>query len=120
MRNSEREPGSLKIYPSRTVTAYPRNDRTPILLISFFYIDRNEYQVVGTDFTNWAVVRSCTNYVFGIFREEVYWILLRTPDDPGNPALIAQAKNLIKSRAPHYDLNNLQATYQGSECPYLT
>ena len=90
---------------ARTVTGYPKRDNFPIILVSFFYIDRNEYQVVDTDFTTYAIVRSCTNYVLGVFREEVFWILLRssTPD----PAIIASAKQTIKNRAPHYDLNNL-------------
>ena len=84
VKNSEREPGALRIDKPRTVTAYPKNDRTPTLLISFFYIDRNEYQVVATDYNNWAVVRGCNNFVFGLVHEEVFWILLRTPDDPGS------------------------------------
>jgi lipocalin len=43
VRNSERSPGSNKIDSVIEGTAYPKNDRYPIVLVSFFYIDRADY-----------------------------------------------------------------------------
>jgi lipocalin len=90
VKNSQRKPGETTILPARTVTGYPKNDKFPVILVSFFYIDRNEYEIISTDHTNYAVVRSCSNFVLGIFHEEVFWILLRSSTT--NPALIANAK----------------------------
>eukprot|EP00347_Sterkiella_histriomuscorum_P022798 403337119 len=35
-----------------------------------FYIPPGPYFVVDTDYSNYAVVYSCTNYLFGLFKEE--------------------------------------------------
>ena len=112
MRNSERKPGESTIQPARPFTGYPKSITTPYILISVFYIDRNKYEILKTDHTNYAVVRSCTEYVFGLFHEEVIWILLRDPTKPSG--IVATAEQVIRDRAPHYSFDNLQLTAQGA------
>ena len=104
VRNSERKPGSTTIDNSVSFPAYPKNDRFPILLVGFLRLYA-EYQIVDTDFTDYAIVRSCQTYVLGIFHDDTYWVLLRSSTP--NPAIIANAKQTIKDRSPHYDVNNL-------------
>ena len=70
-----------------------------------------------TDFTNYAVVRSCTEYLFGLFREEVVWILIR--DFNKNPTVIANAEKAVRDNVPHYDWSNFSPTFQGASCPYI-
>ena len=118
VRNSERKPGQTTIiYPERAAQGYPRSTTTPYLYVSFFYIDRNKYEIVKTDHTNYAVVRGCTDYLLGFLHEEVFWILLRDPTKPA--AYISIAEQAIRDRAPHYGFDNLQLTGQGSQCPYI-
>ena len=105
VRNSERKPGESSIKAARPATGYPRSTTTPYIMVSFFYIDRNKYEVVKSDLTNYAVVRACTEYLFGLFHEEVFWILLRDPTKPA--AYVATAEQVIRDRAPHYSFDNL-------------
>ena len=42
-----------------------------------FYIPPGNYQLLDTDYTNYAVVYSCTNFFFGLFRNELAWVLGR-------------------------------------------
>ena len=43
-----------------------------------FFIPVGNYNVLDTDYTNYAIVHSCRNQFFGLFRSEVMWILSRT------------------------------------------
>ena len=100
-------------------TAYYKNKRNPELYVSFVYIDRNNYEVVDTDYNTYAIVRSCVDYVYGILHKEIFWILTRS--STRDEAVITAAKNTIAARAPHYDLSNLKTVRQGPSCPaYLT
>ncbi len=84
---------------------YTKNSRDPRLLVSLFYIDRSDYQVMDTDYVSYAIIRACTDYSYGLLHSELFWIFQRssTPD----PTIIANAKQTIKDRAPHYDIKNL-------------
>ncbi len=48
--------------------------------MSFFWLDKNDYSIVDTDYTSFTIVRGCENFLFGLFREESYSILLRDPN----------------------------------------
>ena len=116
MRNAQREPGSAVVNSDIYGTGYAKNDRHPVLYVKFFWFAGGDYQVVDTDYTNYSIVRSCTNYVYGVIRDEIFWILFRSTSP--DPTIVAQAKQTIKDRAPHYDINNLKFTYQGNDCGY--
>ena len=83
LRNNERRnPGSTVMDSVGTGFIYTKNDRYPKLLVSFFYIDRSDYQVVETDYSTYAIIRACTDYAFGLLHSELFWIFQRssTPD----------------------------------------
>ena len=84
--------------------------------MSFFYIDKNDYAILDSDFTNWAIVKNCQNYFLGLFRQEVVWILTR---DPATDTTAAKAA--ISAKYPGYDQGkNLQTTFQSAtRCPYI-
>ena len=41
------------------------------------------YDILETDYNNYAVVHSCQQYVFGLYKSEFSWILSREPLGPG-------------------------------------
>ncbi len=109
VKNSLRLPSSATVNLSKEGTGRYKNKQTPTLYVKISFFGGGDYEVVGTDYTNYAVVRSCANFIYGVVRNEFFWILLRstTPD----PTIIASAKQIIKDRAPHYDVNNMKVTY---------
>ena len=118
VRNSQRSPSFATVNKVKTGKGYYKNKQTPELYVKISFFGGGSYEVVSTDHTNYAIVRSCSNFIYGLVRDEYYWILLRstTPD----ATIIANAKQIIKERAPHYDVNNLQVTYQGPDCGHLS
>jgi hypothetical protein len=61
---------------------------------------------VDTDYETYAVVYSCTPYLF--FKSEIVWILTRAriPD----ASVITTAENMIKAKLPKYSLDNFKKT----------
>ena len=45
--------------------------------VYFFYFP-GDYEVVDTDYTNYAIVSSCTPHLFGLFHYQTMWILGRS------------------------------------------
>ena len=86
--------------------------------MSFFGLDRNDYSVVNSDFTSYAIVKNCENWFLGLFRWEIYWILVRDPEADSTVTDVAEAS--LASRVPHYDqAKNHEYTKRGGDCPYL-
>ena len=83
--------------------------------ISFYILDRGDFSIVDPDYTNWTVLKNCQNYFFGLFRQELVWILTRAPDTDTTAAFAA-----ISAKYPSYDqAKNLQETFQSAtDCPY--
>ena len=103
VRNSQRLPGSDKPLDDSGnfygVAACPKG--TGDCFVSFYWIDKNDYSIVETDYTGYSVVRGCESYLFGLFRQEVYWILVRDPN--AGTSITNVAQNILQTRAPHYD-----------------
>ena len=81
MHNSQRKPGAKA--PGDDSQAFGKATcpwGTGECYVSFFWLDKNDYSVVDTDYTSYTIVRGCESFLFGLFREEVYWILLRDPN----------------------------------------
>jgi len=53
-------------------------DSTPAIGLWFIKLFGNNYHVMETDYENYAIVMSCTNY--GFFRSTFFWILSRNPN----------------------------------------
>ncbi len=116
VRNSSRKPGKSAPEIGRPGKAKCQNDGQ--CYVSFFWIDKNDYSVVSSDFTNYSVVKNCENWVFGLFRWEIYWILVRDPN--AGTGVTDAAEAALASRSPHYDQSkNHQYTKRGGDCPYL-
>ncbi|CDW81114.1 apolipoprotein d [Stylonychia lemnae] len=80
-----------------------------------WYIPTGPYNVVDTDYTSYAIVYSCTNFIFGLFKSENLWILSRqttlaTEDD---------RKTTITNRISSYNVaTDLYKPTQGGSCSY--
>lgn len=85
----------------------------PACKVKFFLTYSGDYRVVSTDYTNYAVVYSCTNY-FWLAKSESVWILTRaqTPD----ASVLTTAENVITTQLPNYGLAPLHYTSQGGDC----
>ena len=91
--------------------------KTGQCFLSFFWIDKNDYSVVSTDYTTYAVVKGCEEFLFGAIRQELYWILVRDPNAATAVTDVAEAALLAK--VPDYDqkLNHVYSN-RGGSCPY--
>ena len=118
VRNSQRKPGASETGDdSKAFGKATCPKGTGECYVSFFWIDKNDYSIVETDYTSYSVVRGCEDFIFGLFRQEVYWILVRDANAGTSVTNIAQA--LLQSRAPHYDqAANHFYPYRGGSCPY--
>ncbi|CDW76786.1 apolipoprotein d [Stylonychia lemnae] len=79
-----------------------------------WYIPKGSYNVVDTDYTNYAIVYSCTNFFFGLFKVQYAWILGRSQTLATETTQIAS----LGSIAPSYSTDNLMKTTQGGSCFY--
>lgn len=72
---------------------------------------------MDTDYTSYALVYTCAQFLFGTFKQENVWILSRTPTlDSGVETTLI---NLIKTRIPTYvPETELKETIQGGSCVY--
>lgn len=53
---------------------------------------QDPYQIIATDYDNWSVVFSCTNY-FGFFHTRLIWIM--TTERHPKPELLQTAYNYL-------------------------
>ena len=67
VRNSQRKPGQTTIKPTRPAKA-TCSKTVGQCYVSFYFIDKNDYAILDSDFDNWAVVKNCQNYFLGLFR----------------------------------------------------
>ena len=74
------------------------------------------YNILSTDYENYSVVYSCSDYF--IYRKEELWILGR--DYTLGDEYLQVALDVIKDQLPHYDFDNrFKWTLQGEDnCPY--
>ena len=85
--------------------------------MSFFWIDKNDYSVVSTDYSTYAIVKGCEEFLFGIIRQELYWILVRDPN--ASSAVTDAAEAILKAKVPEYDQKaNHVYVNRGGSCPY--
>ena len=89
----------------------------------FFNADfGGDYRVLSTDYTNYAVVYSCTTILgncLSIFK--YVWILSRKPLTEGTPefdAFMAIVNPILAEKVPRYDTRILRTTIHNSKCKY--
>lgn len=79
----------------------------------FFPLLAADYSVLATDYTGYAVVKSCSTF-FWLWRSETYWILGR--DQVMSSAVVATAAQELTTRDPSYSqAANFRFTKQGSQ-----
>lgn len=83
--------------------------------IKFFLTYSGDYRVLSTDYTSYAVVYSCNNYLFA--RNEYVWILARSQSLTSSELAAAEA---IVTSNTDYDVSNFYYTVQGGACTYLS
>jgi len=80
------------------------------------YAPAGDYRVVETDYENYSLVYSCTNFL-KISKFQYFWLLTR------NATLTDEIKNraqdLIKQKVPDYDFADIRVTKQLGDCVYL-
>ena len=69
------------------------------------------YDVLETDYTSYAVVHACSNFLFGLYKSELVWILTREKLAKSEIADIEKiGKSVLQREAPNYDTNQLRYT----------
>ncbi len=84
---------------------------------SFNWLDAthgSNYWVTSTDYTNYAVIYSCTEYLSGVLSSEYYWIFSRSSSMSSADKITSL--NLVSNYG--YDVTMLQSTTQGGSCVY--
>ena len=74
------------------------------------------YDVVDTDYENYSVVYSCTNFLFGLYRSEYAWILTRSHSDldPEKAKHYEKlGREILERDVPGYDTSHLRRTLHG-------
>ena len=87
--------------------------------VSFFaYAPPGDYEVLATDYTNYAIVYSCSN--FYLAKSEYIWVLTR--QQVVDEQTIYSALQTLKGKVPDYDLTSVRRTLQGDayQCKYFT
>ena len=84
------------------------------LYVGFFIFRNGDYRVISTDYTNYAVVYSCSSFLF--FRSEVVWVMTREQNPTAT--VLNQAIGVVTSNLPFYPQSNWHNTVQGGSCKY--
>ena len=71
------------------------------LLIAFSeYAPWSHYDVLDTDYTNYAFLYSCESFFWGLMTWEYAWVLQRDPDSELNERILGHAKTVFKREIP--------------------
>mmetsp|Transcript_1437 Transcript_1437/g.2514 ORF Transcript_1437/g.2514 Transcript_1437/m.2514 type:complete len:143 (-) Transcript_1437:43-471(-) len=81
------------------------------------------YNVLDTDYDNYAVVYSCTSILFGLYKSEFAWVLMRQPhlkDSEEFRNVEEIGKRVLTREVPGYDPSFLRKTLHGkdADCIY--
>ena len=74
------------------------------------------YDILDTDYDNYAVIYSCNDFFRGLIKKEYAWIHMRKPyrtDSPEFKEIEEKGKKIIRQKIPNYDLNRLKQTMHG-------
>ena len=92
--------------------------------MSFVYEIEGDYRVLATDYINWAIVHSCTEYFGGLRVAEASWVLTRKPyviNSPDFNKIADIVKPIYEKKLPNYDKDSkMRDTKQGGSCKYFT
>mmetsp|Transcript_72761 Transcript_72761/g.100889 ORF Transcript_72761/g.100889 Transcript_72761/m.100889 type:complete len:157 (+) Transcript_72761:152-622(+) len=105
-------------------TAYPNRDWPGVLAVKFspFQPTQSNYKIIGTDYTTYSIVYSCSAYVGGLYNIEYAWVLTRDPltDQSDIDSITTTTDAIFADKVPTYDTSLLQYTAQGGDCTYIS
>ncbi len=112
VHNSQYNPSSGQIETANGVATF---DGAKGSVTFFWFSPPGDYEVLATDYDNYALIYSCSGLYFG--KAEYIWILTReeTVDD----SVIFSALQTLKQKVPDYDQTQIYRTQQGGSCKYL-
>merc|ERR1712210_150464 len=84
------------------------------LLVQFPGNPEGSYWILETDYHNYSVVYSCTDFLFGAIKLEFAWILAR--DQHLDPEMLEHATNVLVENG--IDITPLEDTVQNEDCVY--
>ena len=89
--------------------------------VKFWWYPEGNYQVLDTDYNNYAIVYGCDDWYYSYTRE--VWLLSRTPRLDEH--YVDYAKSIIETKVgknsgvkDYYNLNRWEKTVQGGYCKY--
>ena len=89
--------------------------------MAFFADYKGDYQIVDTDYTSYAVVYACTEYLDVRFAE-YYFVLTRDPIEEGTTEytdVMNTVGPIFDAKLPGYDWDyDMRVTKQGTGCTY--
>lgn len=88
----------------------------PLCKVYFVPFAGGDYEVLATDYDNYAFVYSCEDSFFG-GKSEMVWILTR--DQQLKPEIEQLRKQIMAERIPDYKEENFRITKQSESCQYL-
>ena len=84
--------------------------------VKFWWYPDGNYQVLATDYDNWALVYGCDTWM-GLFYTQEAWLLSRTRTVTDQQ--VAEIKLILQQKVNHYDYDvQWLKTNQGSDCKY--
>ena len=84
--------------------------------VGFFLFRTSDYQVLDTDYTNYAVVYSCKTWFF-FFRSESIWALTRAATPASS--VVSTYDQVIRDKVSWYGFDNFHNTQHGGNCRYM-
>ena len=84
------------------------------LLVQFPGNPEGSYWILETDYHNYSVVYSCTDFLFGAIKLEFAWILAREKNL--DPEMLEHATNVLVESG--IDITPLEDTIQNEDCVY--
>merc|ERR1719430_2589694 len=84
------------------------------LLVQFPGNPEGSYWILETDYHNYSVVYSCTDFLFGAIKLEFAWILAR--EQHLDPEMLEHATNVLVENG--IDITPLEDTIQNEDCVY--
>merc|ERR1711936_316774 len=92
----------------------PDPDQPGDLLVQFPGNPEGSYWILETDYHNYSVVYSCTDFLFGAIKLEFAWILAR--EKHLDPEMLEHATNVLVENG--IDITPLEDTIQNEDCVY--
>ena len=87
--------------------------------MKFWWFPEGSYNILDTDYDNYAVIYGCDNFFWGNFHIEQAWLLNRYRKDKNQHEYIAKAIEVFAEKVPTYHWHDKRVTTQhDDQCIY--